>query len=60
MGKCFLLQVRSTLALTSRYRHDDDSPEATSTIEAQRYGIQPFAAKFMLGKNRIAHYVHCR
>lgn len=57
MGKCFLLQVRKTLALVSRYRHDDP-PEATSTIEAYRYPIQLFAAKFMLGKNCITSYVY--
>jgi len=57
MGKCFLLQVRKILALVSRYRHNDP-PEAMSTIEAYRYPIQLFAAKFMLGKNHITSYVY--
>lgn len=50
MGKCFLLQVRRTLALISRYRHDD----SLHTQSKNRYRIQLFAAKFMLGKSRIA------
>lgn len=37
MGKCFLLQVRRTLA--TLILHDDDSPEATSAIEAHWYRV---------------------
>lgn len=54
MGKCFLLQVRRTLALISRYRHDD-SLVATSTIEAYRYRIHPFVAKFICSAKIALH-----
>jgi hypothetical protein len=58
MGKCFLLQVRrglslSSLAIATLIPHDDDPPEATSAIEAHRYRVQPFAAE-IYARSKVA------